>query len=439
METVGGEVRPRERAHAIGTPVVPLRGWRLDRLISRSIVYAALTGAILLIYAASVVLFRALLPGDVPYAVALMSTGAGALLALPLRDRLQRTVNRLMYGDRLEPYRAISRLGRQLETSLDDTNVATVVTRTVAEALRLPYAAIVLNDGGLTVTAAAHGSMPMGLADGDLLRLPLVHAGETLGELCLAPRALGERFDAADRRLLEDLARQAGPAIRAGRLTADLRRSREHLVTTREEERRRLRRELHDGVGPTLAGTLMKLEAARSRLVEHPGEADRLLRDLSFDTRRTIDEVRRLTYDLRPPALDELGLVGAIGEQAARFAHASGGRLGIAVETEGDLDGLPAAVEVAALRIAVEALTNVARHSGAHAARVRLDRTGENLVVEVADDGSGLGSPIGIGVGLRSMRERAEELGGGLELAAGTTGGTVLRAWLPVRGIGIDA
>lgn len=428
------EARPKAgEGHLDVVPGTRQRTWSLDRVLNRSIVYAALTGAILLVYATSVVVFRALLPGDVPYAVALVSTGAGALLALPLRDRLQRAVNRLMYGDRHEPYRAISRLGRQLDATAGKSNIPEVVVTTVAEALRLPYAAVELDGGSGRLTAAVHGERPPDLDDGDLLRLRLAHGGELLGELLLAPRSPGEAFNAADRQLLDDLARQAGPAIHASRLTVDLRRSREHLVTTREEERRRLRRELHDGVGPTLAGTLMKLEAARSRLTDHPDEADRLLVDLAADTRRTIDEVRRLTFDLRPPALDELGLVGAIREQAARFERTPGGP---AIDVQAALPAaLPAAVEVAAYRIAVEALTNVARHSGARIARVRIDLEHDALMLEVVDDGRGrsLGGPTDIGVGLRSMRERAEELGGSLSVTDAAGGGTRVRACLPMR------
>lgn len=425
----------RTEQAATGARRRPRRPIRFDQAINRSIVYAALTGAILLIYAASVVVFRALLPGDTPYAVALMSTGAGALLALPLRDRLQRTVNRLMYGDRHEPYRAISRLGGQLEATAATNDLPGVVVSTVAEALRLPYVAMALEGERGLVVAASHGRRTPDAA-AELLRLPLVVGGQTIGELLLAPRGHDEGFNEADMRLLHDLARQAGPAIQASRLTADLRSSRERLVTTREEERRHLRRELHDGVGPTLAGTLMKVEAARSRLATHPQEADRLLVDLASDTRRTIDEVRRLTYDLRPPALDELGLVGALREHAARFEDAGDGSLSISIEAPLPSTALPAAVEVAAYRIAVEALTNVARHSGARTSVVRLAVDEHELVVEVEDDGGGMQAAGTPGVGLRSMRERAEELGGSLSVATAPRGGAVVRARLPLRGVG---
>ena len=403
----------------------------LDRFLTRSIVYATLTGAIIVTYAASVVLLRSLLPGETPYAVALLSTGAAALVAIPLRDRLQRGVSRLLYGDRDDPYRAIARLGTHLEASVGAEQVPMVVVDTVAQALRLPFVGMELTDGDGSILAAAHGTPPP--SDVELLYLPLTYRGEDLGNLILAPRSPGETLNRADRRLLADLGRQAGPAIQAARLTADLRRSRERLVTTREEERRRLRRDLHDGVGPSLAGALMKMEVARARLADDPDEAQRLLGELTADTRRTIDEVRRLTTDLRPPALDELGLVGALREQAATFAGSSARPLAVEIEAS-ELPALPAAVEVAAYRIGLEALTNVARHAHATRARLHLEVDADDLLLEIEDDGRGVDrTPHPAGVGHRSMVERAEELGGWVVVTDATPRGTLVRARLPLR------
>ncbi|NJD28986.1 MAG: GAF domain-containing sensor histidine kinase [Chloroflexi bacterium] len=421
------------QAQGLGT-AVPRTGARREpiRRLDRSNVHAVLTIGILVLYAASAVVLRAFLPEDLPYAVALLATGAGALAALPLRDRLQRILDRLMYGDRDDPYRAITRLGSELERSTAVESVPTVVVETVATALRLPYAAIELEGGDLP--AAAHGRLSADHSPDDLLRLPLSHHGAVVGSLVLAPRSPGERFDATDMRLLADLARQAGPAIEAARLTADLRRSRLHLVTAREEERRRLRRDLHDGVGPALAGSLLKVEAARATLADRPEGSAEVLAELSSGMRRVIEEVRRLTYDLRPPALDELGLVGALREQAAAFGGGPSGALRIEIAVPADLPTLPAATEVAAYRIGLEALTNVVRHSGARRASLAIDVQGDDLTLEIRDDGHGLGDPAvgrAAGGGLRSMRERAEELGGSLEVTAGERG-TIVRAVLPL-------
>ena len=150
--------------------------------------------------------------------------------------------------------------------------------------------------------------------------MPLTYGAELVGRLNLAPRAPGEEFSSSDRRLLEDLARQAGVAAHAARLTADLQRSRERLVTAREEERRRLRRDLHDGLGPQLAAQTLKVGSARSLYGRDPAAADALLSELETNMEAAISDIRRLVYNLRPPALDELGLDGAIRESAAQYA-----------------------------------------------------------------------------------------------------------------------
>ncbi len=396
-------------------------------ILHRSLVYGGLTAGIVLAYWASIVLLSDLLPGEGLYAQKLLAAGAAALVALPLRDRLQRGVSRLLYGDRDDPYRAITRLGARLEASLEPEAVLPMVAETVAAALRLPYAAIELRRNGSAVVAAAHGE-----PNGELERVPLTHRGEEIGWLALAPRAPDEPFSAADRALLGDLARQAGAAAYAVRLTQDLRRSRQQLVSAREEERRRLGRDLHDGVGPSLAGSLLKLEAARRR---HPAEMDALLAELATETRRTIDDVRRLAYELRPPVLDQLGLVGALRQDADRL---SAGGLQVRVEAPDQMPELPAAVEVAAYRIGSEALANAARHAHGSHARATLTVTDDALCLEVSDDGRGMTPVRHAGLGLTSMRERAEELGGELSLGTATEGGVRVAARLPLPEAEVD-
>ena len=407
---------------ALGLAVTRHGLFGVESLLHRSLVYGGLTAGVLVIYLAAFVLLSAMLPGDRPYAVYLLATGVAALVALPLRDRLQRRVSHLLYGDRDEPYRAIARLGERLEASLEPGTVLPMVARTVAEALRLPYAAIELRtDAGVTI-AAAHGS-PRGAVE----RLPLTHRGEEIGWLALAPRVADEGFSAADRELLAELARQAGAAAHSVRLTAELQRSRHQLVTAREEERRRLRRDLHDGVGPALAGSLMKLEAARAAAPD--SVLDGLLGDLADQTRRAIDDVRRVASNLRPPALDQLGLVPALEQDAARL---SSNTCSMTVRATGPLPALPAAVEVAIYRIGLEALANVAHHAGASHAALELSQVGDDLLLEVRDDGRGMPGERRAGIGLTSMRERAEELGGRLEVHAAAEGGVCVAARLPL-------
>ncbi len=372
------------------------------------------------------------------YFPSLLATGIIAVLFQPLRLRLQREVNRLLYGERDEPYQVISRLGQRLEATLAPEAVLPTIVETVTQALRLPYAAISLKQDGEDVLAASSGQ-----AAGEPTRLPLVYQSEPIGDLLLAPRARGETFSSADRALLADLARQAGIAVHAVRLTSDLQRltqelqlARTHLVTAREEERRRLRRDLHDGLGSVLASLNWRAGALRTVLFRDPVAADALVVEQQHTIQAAIGDIRRLVYDLRPPALDELGLIGALRERAAQqsVTASHNGTQGLHVEVveANALPQLSAAVEVAAYRIVQEALANVARHSHARRCCICLSCEQEMLQVEIIDDGVGLAEGHRAGVGLLSLRERAEELGGACEIARMLEGGTRVRACLPL-------
>jgi signal transduction histidine kinase len=374
-----------------------------------------------------------------PFAVAIVSAGVVAVVALPLHERLQRWVNRLMFGDRDDPDRALRRLGQRLEASLDPQTVLPTLVETVADAMRSPYVAIELEGEDAWAdeqkVEAAVGRRPVDSSGPrELIRLPIVYRGRPVGHLALSPRGSNEAFSVADERLLADLARQVAPAVEAVRLTADLRRSREALITTREEERRRLRRDLHDELGAALAGSMMKAAAARTLLRSDPTRAAELLDDLATDSRGMIDEVRRIAYNLRPPALDEVGLVGALRQHIAAFDEGdpTGRVIRATLDAPDTLPPLSAAVEVAALRIALEGLTNAARHSGGATVRVCLGVTGGAVAVSVVDDGHGVADGVPAGVGLTSMRERAEELGGTLRLTTNEAGGTTVIAHLPI-------
>ena len=411
-------------------------------VINRTLVYGALTSCVVAIYVLVVGGVGAIFQARGNLGVSLLATGTVALLFQPLRSRLQRGVNRLMYGERDDPHAVVSRLGRRLEATLAPGAVLPTVVETIAQALKLPYAALLLKEAERYRTAAAYGS-PVGETES----LPLVYRGEEIGRLVIAPRAPGEGFSAADRRLLEDLARHAEVAVHAVRLTADLQRSRERLVATREEERRRLRRDLHDGVGPTLTGLALQLNAARKLVAsDRTEDAEQTLARLEARTQETIAEMRRLVHGLRPPALDDLGLVHSVRRQAAGQGMLDGPEhVGAAerlengtvfsVEAPEELPELPAAVEVACYRIAQEAVTNVSRHAHAGTCRVRfsVDRAAGALELEISDDGEGMPEERVAGVGLSSMRERAEELGGTLTVAPGRGGGTRVLARLPLR------
>jgi len=264
------------------------------------------------------------------------------------------------------------------------------------------------------------------------LCIPLIHQGETLGYIVLGPRALNEAFSSTDLRLLDDLAPQVGVAVHAVRLTADLQRSREQLVLAREEERRRLRRDLHDDLAPTLASLGLTASTAADLIPTNPTTATALVKELQTEIRATVGNIRRLVYDLRPPTLDELGLLAAVRERAAQYSNAPDG-FAVTVDAPTELPALPAAVEVAAYRIVQEALENVSKHSQARTCSIRFANH-SGLEIEIKDDGIGLPPNITPGVGLRSMRERAEELGGSCMIERGVNGGTRILARLPIGG-----
>ncbi len=415
---------------SIGVAILRYRLWDIDVVINRTIVYGALTASVLGLYVLVVGGLGELLqvPGNL--ITSLLATGLAAVLFQPLRERLQRWVNRLMYGERDDPYAVLSRLGSRLESTLAQDAVLPAVARTVKEALKLPYVAIQLRRQDGFETAAAAGE-PVDRP----LDVPLVYGGETVGRLILGPRAGEESFAPADRRLLDDLAHQIGVAAHAVRLTdealrlsADLQRSRERLVTAREEERRRLRRDLHDGLGPQLASLTMTAEAARDLISTHPERAQELLGDLMERAQVAVSDVRHLVYALRPPALDALGLLGAL---RAHADHHDNGGIHVTIEAPEQLPPLPAAVEVASYRIALEAINNAERHADARSCAVRINLDNDALSVEIVDDGRGIGEDRGTGVGLSSMRERAAELGGWCAVEALPSGGTRVRAHLP--------
>jgi signal transduction histidine kinase len=448
---------------SIAVAVLKYRLYDIDIIINRTLVYGALTACVVGLYVVVVVGIGVLLRNEDNMLPALAATVLIAIVFQPLRARLQRGVNRLLYGERDEPYALLTRLGRNLAATLAPDAALAVIVETLATALKLPYAAILIQQGDAFVLGAEFPATPS--ADDRshtsraLLDLPLVYQGESVGLLRVAPRRPDEAFTAADRRLLDDLARQIGVVVSAARLTVDLRRSRERLVSAREEERRRIRRDLHDGLGPTLAAQTLKLGSARYFLSRDPAIAERLLDELERDIDGALQDVRRLVYDLRPPALDQLGLVGALDLLAAQYGHGgepdAGGEaprpdLHIRVAVMGidgrpELPPLPAAVEVAAYRIAQEALANVVRHAGARHALVRVEHYGPEstaasplrlravLALTIQDDGRGLPAERRIGVGLHSMRERAEELSGTCTVEAGEQGGTLVRAYLPLE------
>lgn len=398
----------------------------IEVVVRRSLVYVALTVVLLLGYAAVVGGLDSLLRGhDRQTSVSLVATALVAVVFAPVRSRLQRSVDRMLYGDRHDPYSVLTGIGRRLETGDPGTDPLHEVAVTVASSMRLPYVRVEVARPGEPVQVAEHGTVVSGLHE-----VQLGYRGERVGRLLVAPRTPRDPFRAADLRLLADLGQQVGVAAHAVLVTRDLQRSRESLVTTREEERRRIRRDLHDGLGPALAGVALGLDAVARTAADDANAAAVLAAQLKEEVHASLAEVRRLVEDLRPPALDQLGLAGAVRHQARLLTERDPG---LEVTVAATLSAtLPAAAEVAAYRIATEALNNVARHAHARHCRVGLGQEGESLLVEVEDDGVGLAPRGWSGVGLTAMQERATELGGSCSASSVATGGTRVRALIPL-------
>jgi two-component system, NarL family, sensor kinase len=406
---------------AIGIAVLRYRLYDIDRLINRTVVYGLLTAGGVGVYVVVVKLAEWLLREGVGLGGSLVATAVIAVSFAPARDRLQRWVDRQLYGERHDPVRAMARLGERLRDA-PGGDVLTAVLQTVCETLRLPSASLRVD----SVEVAAYGQ-PGAASES----IPLEHEGQQVGALLVSPRAGEQRLGAADRRVLEVLAAPVAVALHAVLLSQELQRSRERLVAAREEERRRLRRDLHDGLGPILTAVTLKADAARSALDTAPDRTDALLAELRGDAKQAIGDLRRIIYDLRPAALDELGLLGALDEQVDRF-----GRQGLTVTVQAPpaLPVLPAAVEVAAYRIVTEALTNVARHAHASRASVTVS-VDDGFCLDVQDDGTA--SPANghgwrPGMGLVSMAERVAEVGGTLQAGPTPSGGRV-QASLPLE------
>jgi signal transduction histidine kinase len=422
VATITGPVASGLLTVSVGIAILRHRMLDIDLVINRSIVFVALTALVGGGYVALVVAFDTLFNESTHLGPGMIATALVAVAFAPARTRLQRGVDRLMYGERKNPYRVMTQLGRRLESEDGSGELAVVVT-TVVQALKLPYAAI-FDSAGAPLAST-------GTAGGVVAEYPLGYQGVPVGHLLVSPPAGSREFGRDEQALLTDLARQVGAAVHAVRLSGALQASRQRLVTAKEEERLRLRRDLHDGLGPKLAALGLKLDAARVMVDTQPVQARELLGAVKGDIRETIEDIRRLVYGLRPPALDELGLAGAIRERVQSFATGTGPELVVTAPER--LPALPAAVEVAAYWIANEAITNVVRHASAQRCEVRLELSGGVLLLTVRDDGVGLSEGWRAGVGTSSMAERASELGGELRmLARSDRPGTEVFATIPV-------
>jgi two-component system NarL family sensor kinase len=399
---------------AIAIAVLRHRLLDIRLVVSRTLLYIVASIVVIAAYAGLVALLSLALPTGSDRGAAIVAALAVAVGFAPLRALLQRIVDRAFFGGRANPERAANRVGKGLQGSDD---IADVLESTRAE-LRLPYLAV---RQGETEIAAA-GAV---VADGVVSDLALTYGGRDIGTLVVGLRPGEKELHEADRRVFALTAPPLAVALHATSLAAELERSRAGIVSVREEERRRLHRDLHDGLGPVLTGAAFRADAVSNVIESDPRGAKAMLVDVRSDIRSAIDSVRRVVYGVRPLDLEQRGLVGAL-EERARDAHGKNGQdVAVDVVASGALDDLPAATQLAAYRIAVEALTNVLRHSDARTCTVSIVATADEVAIDVTDDGSARGSAWKAGVGMSSIFERADELGGTVTAGPTESGGRV--------------
>jgi signal transduction histidine kinase len=405
----------------VAITVAVLRYQLLDirLVVSRTLLYILVSLIAIAVYAGLVAAVSLLLPAAADRGVAIAAALVVAFGFNPLRIRLQRVIDRAFYGSRGDPVGTATRLGAQLET---DDGLDGVLER-ARDALRLP--AITLSRDGRTIASAGQQQ-----PDGRQVTIPLSYRGVTVGELRVALRRGETVLHQADQRVLALLATPLAITLHSVDLAEQIQLSRSAIVSAREEERVRLHRELHDGLGPLLTGAAFRADAVHNVLRTEPDRADILLSQVRAEIRQALGDVRRVVYGLRPLELEELGLIAAVRQRVNVASNGDGEPLSVHVDAPDELPDLSPAVEVAAYRIAVEAVTNVARHSRGANCMVRL-RAGDLLTIEVTDDGLSGEKSWKPGVGIRSIVERAEELGGCASAVPTETGGRVF-AQLPL-------
>lgn len=410
---------------AIGVAVTRYRLFDIDLVFNRTLVGVALLGCCALLYWA-VVGWLGGLAGTRGTVVGFTGAVAVAAAFNPLYRGLQRGVDRLLHGRR-DRYRVLTRSAAAIRDADSARQALDVVCGLLGRDLKLPAVAVrIPRPEGLDLVVGTPPE-PTGATV-----LDLCWHGERVGVLSVARRRGNSPFDDADRTVLADVAAQLAAVAFAVRVSADLERSREQLLTSREEERRRMRRDLHDGLGPLLASAAMALDVAHRAQATRPERSGALVATARHQLQEAVADVRRLVDGLRPPALDDLGLAGAL-RVTGPGAIAADDSFRIAVECPDELGELPAAVEVAAYRIAQEAVTNAVRHSGGGSVLVRLARDAEGLTVSVVDDGVGIDPDAPRGIGLRSMAQRATELDGSIDVVGTPGGGTRVSVAFPLR------
>jgi signal transduction histidine kinase len=403
---------------AVVVGVLRYRLLGIEVVLRRTLLYAPLTLLVALTVGGLTTVLARLVPeGPVPL---ILASAVVAVLVLPAATFLRRAVDRFVLGERADPLTLVDRVGAGLEVVTHDPVPS--MLEAVATAAGASYAQV--TDQHARELAA------VGTYAEPTLDLPLRHGGDQLGALKVGPRHGQHRIDEDDARLVAALAPHLAVVVRSQRLTEELAQERQRVTAATLAERDRLRRDLHDGLGPSLSGIALGLQAASSALHRDPTAVAELLDRTRSEADSAVREIRRVIDGLRPAALDRQGLVGAVQETASALGIGQPGGPKFALRTQG-LTLLPPEVEEAAFRIIAESLTNVARHSSATNCTVRLEQHNADLSVGVVDDGTGIVPRTSNGHGLESMRRRAADLGGWVLVERGQPQGTVITALLP--------
>ncbi|MGW9630031.1 sensor histidine kinase [Agromyces sp. NPDC055520] len=400
------------------------RLWNVDAAF-RSLLVATLAAPVLAAayWAASGI---ASLGGAGTSAAGWWGAAAVTVLAVPVIGGAARLATRIVYRGRTDAALAVARLAERLDNRSDQEAVAVVIVRSVVDALFLDGAALHGEVFAAHVGELPHvGEQP----DPGVERFPIVFHGEELGVLSVPPRPGESSLTALDREVVGRIALHSAPALHGARALAELGEAHTRLLLAREEERKRLRRDLHDDLSPTLSGLSLGAAALAKRAASIDAELSRQAAELHEDIQAAVVQSREIAYGLRPPILDDRGLVAAIRD---RVHGQSADALAVEVIAPEGALGLPAAVDLAALRIVQEAVANVRRHAQAGTCRITLERRGDELHVQVDDDGIGMPRRAAGGLGLASIRERALELGGTARFGNTPSGGARVSVRLPV-------
>ena len=403
--------------------------WDTRLVVRRFVVYAVVVGALTVIFAG--VYFTMLLALSSPavgtrYRWFALLVAAGAVFAAdPLRRRIRNALERRLLGERREPLRPLARLDALTSAGdADDHEVYHMITETVAEAVRAPGVSLALHQVPEIIVVASTATEPE-----NPIVLPLLHRGERLGELRVAPRTPGEPYGRSDRALLDQLASQTAALVYGQRRDSDIATLRSEAIESLVEQRVSLGRDLHDGLAPLLAGAGLTADALRRGMAVGSSDADDAAR-LATRLRTAASEVRRIAHDLQPSP-DTPHLTTVILDYVASVRGPGAPVFTVAL-CEGSDVHLPATTELGLSRVALEAITNVVRHAHATSGDITLGCSGHELELVVSDDGVGIAQPYVSGIGITSMRSRVQALGGTFELTPRPDGGTVLRARVPV-------